>query len=146
MDDWDAQLVTDDKDEFLEIFWNSYDLVVFVEEAGETVRREPDMVFTATRGRHQVGAEAHGHSVYYSTHRLKQLDTTLRDQCPELYLFACSNEAARDLADDYGCAALKLAPSFLPGEFIHILPGVPPELYRVDFRTQKVERNFRIKI
>ena len=148
LDDWDAGYITDDRDEFLELFWGSFDLVVFVEEAGETAnKREHEMVFTATRGRHQVGEEAHGHSVYYSCHRLNQLDVTLRGQCPELYLFACGYGDARDLAEDYGNReALKLAPSFLPGEFLHILPGLPAELYSVDFQTQKVTRNFRIRL
>jgi hypothetical protein len=147
-DDWDEGLteeearrliVTDDQEEFLKIFWGSTDLVVFVEEAAETAGKSArDMVFTATRGRHQIGEQAHGHSVYYSCHRLNQLDVTMRDQCPELFLFACGLSDARDLADHYGRVELKAAPSLEPGEFYHVAPGRKVGKYRVDFETKAV--------
>ena len=140
-DDWGDALVVDDREEFLEVFWNSFDLVVFVEEAAEAAGKvNPEMVFTATRGRHQVGEEAHGHSVYFSCHRLNQLDVTMRDQCPELYLFASRTNDAKDLAEDYGHQELKQAPRLQPGEFFHVLPGEPLTKWRVDFKTQQVKK------
>ncbi len=141
MDQWDADYVTDDEDEFFEIFWGSYDIVAFIEEGGETANKKAkDMVYTATRGRHQVGDEGLGNSCYYSTHRLNQLDVTLRAQCPELFLFASRHDDAKDLRQEYGHDQLLNAPKLAPGEFYHVVPGEPCRKWKIDFRTLKITR------
>lgn len=141
MDQWDADYVTDDEEEFLEIFWGSFDLICFVEEGGETANKKAkDIVWTATRGRHQVGALGFGNKCFYSCHRLNLLDVTLRDQCPELFLFSMSKSDSRELADDYGAPDLVNAPSLLPGEFYHVAPGIPCQKYKIDFETQEIEK------
>ncbi len=140
-DDWDADFVTADREEFLEIFWGSFDVVAFVEEAGHSAGKgETEMILTATTGRHQVGAQGFGNSCYYSCHRLNQLDVTLRAQCPELYLFASRADDARDLYQEYGHKELLEAPSLPQGDFFHVAPGEPLTKHHVDFRTLKITR------
>ncbi len=143
LDQWDADYVTDDEEEFLDIFFGSFDLICFVEEGGETANKKTrDMVYTATRGRHQVGEEGFGNSTYYSCHRLNQLDVTLRAQCPELFLFASRYDDAKDLAQDYGHNRLLKAPRLKPGEFYHVVPGKPCLKYFIDFKTLKITQIF----
>jgi hypothetical protein len=143
LDDWNADYVTDDKDEFFKIFWGSFDLVAFIEEGGETAnKKETEMVYTATRGRHQVGAQGFGNCCYYSCHRLNQLDVTLRAQCPELFLFASRYDDARDLCQEYGERELLKAPTLPPGHFYHVSPGQPALIWKIDFKTLKIERHY----
>jgi hypothetical protein len=141
-DNWaGASVVVSNKEEFLNIFWNSFDIIAFIEEGGEVAnRREKEIAFTSTRGRHQIGDQGFGNSCYYSTHRLNQLDVTLRAQCPELYLFASRHDDARDLVQEYGQPRLIEAPALPPGVFFHVLPGEDLKKYKIDFATLKIER------
>lgn len=140
LDDWTADYVTDNREEFLEIFWGSFDLICFVDEGGETAnKKEKDIVWTATRGRHQVGAQGYGNATYYLCHRLNLLDVTLRAQCPELFLFASRYDDAKDLANEYGAKELIEAPSLQPGEFFHIAPGAGCNKYKINFETKAIQ-------
>jgi hypothetical protein len=115
-DAWDADFLTDDKDEFLKAFWESRSLIVFVDEGGETVGRyDETMKATATRGRH------YGHSCYYIVQASREINPTIREQCTQLFLFNCGRKTAETLAEDWNQPELANAPSLLKGEYYRCL-------------------------
>jgi hypothetical protein len=156
---WTGCTVVRDVDEFIELTKTKYDCALFVEEyaraldskykEGDTdaVRRakqnaiEQQMIVLATTTcSHQVGERGIGHVVHFSCHRLVQFDVTLRDQCPELYLFVCRADDADELAKDYGRrdSILRQGPELMPGEFFHVEPGEEPEKLEIDFATLEI--------
>lgn len=141
LDPWPAEYVTDVREEFISIFWGSYDLFCIVDEGQETAsQKEKAVMFTATRGRHRVGARRWGHATYFVSHQLRQLNKTLRGNCPELFLFACDLDDARDLSKYHGAPQLRNAPAMPPGYFYHVAPGQPCRKFFIDFRTLEVHR------
>ena len=131
-DAWPASAVTTDPKEYFRLFWETENGVFFVDEGGEVAnRKEREMVWTATRGRHQ------GHTIYFLAHRLKLLDVTLRGQCDELFIFGCAKSDAFELADEYGCEALEKAHLLGPLEFIHVSPTDRGSRWKIDFKLHK---------
>lgn len=111
--DWHAALVTDNPDEFLEAFWNSRNLAVFIDEAGESVGRYNEaMSKTATRGRHW------GHFCHYICQRPTMLGRNVRGQCSEVFAFTLDQKDADSLAEDFVQPELRKAPTLMQGEYI----------------------------
>jgi hypothetical protein len=162
---WEGCIVFRDVDEFIAYVETHYDCALFVEEyarALDSTAKEGDtdavlrakrraieqkfIILATTTCSHQVGERNMGHVVHFSCHRLVQFDVTLRDQCPELYLFVCRADDADELAKDYGKrdSALKNGPELLPGQFYHVEPGEDAELMEIDFATLDI-REVRAK-
>jgi len=151
---WEGARVTKEPKEFLAWFWAARDTPAFVEEYALVTKRvpgkdwlEPEFVLTATTGRNQIGPEARGNWTHYSCHRLTQLDVTLRDQCSELYLFACRDDDAYQLSLDYGRPVLRQAPALNKLEYLFVSPDTKEvTLWEVDpesLETRRIQRKLR---
>jgi len=142
MDDhWDSTLTVSEEDEFLKLYWGSYDIIAIVDESGVTATTgRPKMARIARQGRHQVGPQKWGNSNYFIAHRLTDLDPNIRAQCSELYLFACRYDDAKDFALEHGQPILKTASALPPGHFFHVAPGKPVTRWVVDFSNLKISR------
>jgi hypothetical protein len=108
-----AQVMTDDPEQFKEVFWNSRNLAVFIDEAGESVGRyDKSMSMTATRGRHW------GHICHYICQRGAMLSPSVRGQCSEVYAFQCTEKDAEALAEAFVQPKLREASGLAQGEYI----------------------------
>lgn len=93
---WQADFITDDQEEFLDVFWRSRSCAAFLDEGGESVGRyDLAMQKTATRGRHC------GHSCHYIAQKATQLAPIVRDQCSYLYLFRSGMQSCKLLAEEF---------------------------------------------
>jgi len=112
---WQADFVTDDRDEFLSTFWSSQQCMVFIDEAGDAIEGMHDtkMRETATKGRHW------GHLVHYISQRATMIPKTIRDQCTHLFLFTSSLADAKIHADEWNSEELKNASTLKQGEYYH---------------------------
>lgn len=112
---WNADFITDDPHEFLNVFWESRSCVVFIDEAGENVGNfDEEMKKTATRGRHW------GHSCFYIAQRGTLIARTVRDQCSVMYLFNSGREDCKVHAQEWNCDELMSANLLQKGEFYHV--------------------------
>lgn len=133
--DWNADFITDDPGEFLEVFFNSRRCMVFIDEAGENVGRfDKAMVKTATKGRHW------GHSVNYLTQRATLVSLTVRDQCRNLYLFASGYKDCKMLENEFNSPELLNAPSLKALEFYAASKHGDTAKYRLNFKTDSIDR------
>ena len=111
--DWPADFITDSPEEFRRIFWNSRNLAVFLDEAGETVGRyDKEQSMTATRGRHW------GHICHYIAQRASMIARNVRSQCSEVYAFTCETKDSETLSAEFVQPALLQCPELLQGEYI----------------------------
>ena len=109
-----ADFLTDNPEEFREIFWTNRNLTFFIDEAGESVGRyDKSMSMTATRGRHW------GHVGHYIAQRASMLAKNVRAQCSEVYAFASTDTDAKVMAEEYLQPALLEASRLEQGEYIH---------------------------
>ena len=132
------------RDDFDWFYWSETDYIaVFIDEAGETVRRfDQGMEKTATRGRHP------GHQNFYIVQGLTLMSLQARKQCTRVYLFNCESGDADALYDLFGkkhnpkdpYRAIFDAPSFESGEFLYFTATAPPVKYKVNFPLNKIER------
>lgn len=111
-----ASLVTDDPDEFLQVFWHSRNCVAIIDEAGDSVGRyNKPMIKTATRGRHW------GHIVMYLVQAPSLLDKNVRRQWGEVYAFQGDWTDAETLRREFVQPALADVPNLRQGEYIHAM-------------------------
>jgi len=111
---WECDFKTDDMDEFLHVFWNSRQCMVFIDEAGEAVGQFDKVMHpTATKGRHW------GHSVHYISQRGTMIAKTVRDQCSHMMLFATSLADSKIHANEWNREELKTANALKQGEYFH---------------------------
>lgn len=111
---WQADFLTTDKGRFLEIVQNpqTRSCALFVDESAELIGQYHDEMFwLATRGRH------YGHNTHFIAQRAKQLAKTVRDQCAYLFLFNCSFDDSKELANEFNRPELKDAHTLARGEY-----------------------------
>ena len=111
---WEADFLTTDKGRFLEIVQNpqTRSCALFVDESAELIGQYHDEMFwLATRGRH------YGHNTHFIAQRAKQLAKTVRDQCAYLFLFNCSFDDSKELANEFNRPELKDAHTLARGEY-----------------------------
>lgn len=103
--DWNADVITDDNEHFLNVVWDSQSCAVFIDEAADAVGRYDEaMRQTATRGRH------FGHNMHYVSQRGQDLAKTVRDQCSYLFLFTVSIDDRKVFAREFNKPELMEAP------------------------------------
>lgn len=111
---WTCDFITDDQEEFLDVFWRSRRCIAFLDEGGESVGRyDTAMQQTATRGRHW------GHSCHFIAQRATQLAPLVRDQCSRLFLFCSSIKDGKLLSEEFNKPELETCSQLLQGEHIH---------------------------
>lgn len=124
--------------EFLRYLKTHKNHFAFVEECGTTVSKyDTEFDWVTTTGRHL------GHSLYLSTHRYRQLSTTLRTQCTKAFLFSCENDDAADLAKRYHEPELLGLAELPPLFFFEVSRFGATKLYKLDpsKRTWKLVRS-----
>ena len=124
--DWECDFKTDNWDLFLEVYWKSESCMAFFDEAYKYCfhKNEP-AVETATMGRHR------GHINHYIAHRANLIDTTIRAQCSELFLFRSGAKDCKLLNEEWNDPLIQEAPDFPNGTFLHIRRGEPGNISRL---------------
>ena len=103
-DVWPCTYQTNDPTLFLQACRENTNCYIFIDEASENVgQHDTEMHWLATRGRH------FGHSVHFVSQRGAQLSKTVRDQTSFLFLFACSIDDSKILANEYNKPELREA-------------------------------------
>lgn len=120
---WGADYQSADVGEFLDVFWNSRKCAVFFDEAGDYIHQHADrrIIQTATRGRHL------GHNCYYIGQRGTMINTTVRGQCRNLFLFRVGIKDAKHWSEEFAQPELANATALGEYEFYSaskIKPGV----------------------
>lgn len=111
---WQADFISADEKEFLDVFWRSRSCMIFIDEAGEAVGRyNLSMQKTVTRGRHW------GHFVHVISQRGVQINMTVRDQCRHLFLFCSSRKDGEVYAAEFNKPELAECSALLQGEYFH---------------------------
>lgn len=94
--DWNADFLTDNKQDFLNVVKNNKNCELVIDECGQTIGRyAKEMMMLATSSRH------YGHRSTFITQRANQLDLNMRDQCSKLYIFSISKNDAKSLAEQF---------------------------------------------
>lgn len=112
-DDWPADLVVQDRYEFLRAAKSSKSCALFVDESAETIGRfGKEMVWTATQSRHW------GHKSYFISQRAMSVDKTVRDQCENLVSFRVSHNDGKLLAEEFAQPSLTVVSELDKYEYI----------------------------
>jgi len=130
---WQAEYVTDDQAEFLEIAQRYQRLFMFVDEGGEMIGRfnEP-MQWLATRSRHL------GHSGFFISQRPSQMAPIVRHQCGKAFLFPCGELDYATFAEEWREPYLKSPPKLQQWEFFEVSKFRQLRRGRVDRETGAV--------
>ncbi len=111
-----ADFVTDDGDQFLQVYWASQNCVAIIDEAGDSVGRyDKAMAKTATRGRHW------GHLNIYVVQAPSMLGKNIRRQWGEVYAFQGDWSDGEALRKEFVQPALDGISELRQGEYIHAM-------------------------
>lgn len=111
------------EDEFWRVVWNSENMVVVVEEAAATIRRDRDLVPVFTRLRH-----CH-HRLLVIGHSGMDLLPVMRQQLDCLFLFRQPESAAKVWAETFTEKGLLQATELRQFEFIRCQLYQPPQKF-----------------
>ena len=107
---WGADYVTNNPQEFLKVYWESKCCAAFFDESADYCgRHDKDFILTATKGRHW------GHINHYLAQRGTLISNTVRDQCGRIFLFASSLNDCKTHADEWNCPEFLKVPSLPKG-------------------------------
>ncbi|AUR85723.1 P-loop containing nucleoside triphosphate hydrolase [Vibrio phage 1.080.O._10N.286.48.A4] len=110
--DLNNAFITDNENEFLNVYWNSKNCAVFFDEAGDyATNHNKPMIRTATKGRHW------GHSNFYIAQRGNLLARTIRDQCANLFMFTSSKDDAKIYSTEFNDIELLNVPDLPQGTY-----------------------------
>jgi hypothetical protein len=113
-DDWEADFITDNPDEFLDVVFASQRCMVIVDESGDMIGRYGgELNKLATRARHNA------HNVYFIMQRAKQIDPTIRANCENIICFSQSLDDTKDLAREFVDERINDAHTLNKGEYIY---------------------------
>lgn len=111
--EWQANLITDEPDEFVDIVFENLNCAIFVDESADMIGRwAGTMQKLATQSRNL------GHNVHFICQRPKQLDINMRTQCESIFVFKLSYHDAKELAIEFVANELSNSAGLLKGEFI----------------------------
>lgn len=126
--DWQADFITDDKNEFLKVAKASKNCILIVDEsAGVVGRYDVEMEWLGTKARHW------GHSTFFIAQRTQQINPTVRNQCSNLYLFQVSGNDSDILAEEFNQDILKEAKSLPKLSFIKTGRFQEPKKFSLSF-------------
>ena len=116
MDDpsWHADRQFRDMDSFLDCAYKATGCVLFVDEVGQTMGRNPPprVEWLATRARHW------GHKVFFIGQDPTQVKPIIREQCAELFLFRATQKRSEIWAEAFEDVELMNATSLQQYQFI----------------------------
>jgi hypothetical protein len=120
-DNWDADYITDDKEDFLNMVFSHTDCLVVVDEGGEFADKHDKTMYTlATRGRHN------GHLCFFIAQRANMVHVNIRTQCSNLFIFRSSINDCRMLANDFAVLNLDDAAKLPAGKCLAVMDGREP--------------------
>lgn len=120
--EWEADLITDDKEKFYAYVFSHTGCNLVIDEAGskKMVGSHGDqMNDIATRGRH------HGHRVWIITQRATMVDISTRTQCNNVFAFRTGKYDAGNLSENFADDLFLQCPGLEDGEAIIKLKGYP---------------------
>ena len=110
---WNADFLTDNPAEYLEVVKVNQSCALFIDESGEMIGRyAKEMAWLATNSRKW------GHKAHFITQRATQLDPTIRNQCTTIFLFKQSLNDTKDLANEFCSEELEMAHTLAAGEYL----------------------------
>jgi len=110
---WEADFLTDNPEEYLDVVKVNKSCALFIDESGEMIGRyAKEMAWLATNSRKW------GHKAHFITQRASQLDPTVRNQCTTIFLFKQSLSDTKDLANEFCSEDLELAHTLNQGEYL----------------------------
>lgn len=112
-ENWQANYITDNPDEFLQVVFENVNCAVFVDESAETIGR-----YAGTMQKLATSSRNLGHNVHFICQRPKQLDINMRTQCENIFVFKLSLYDTKELAREYVSNDLLYAPQLLKGEYL----------------------------
>lgn len=101
-----------DADILQKVCKSNRDLDVFVDEAGETLLRDSEYQFLATRSRQ------YGHRLFFIAQRAQQVLPIIRNNCEAVYCFRQSKPDAEILAREYADPVFLSACTLKKGEYL----------------------------
>lgn len=125
--DWPCHFKTDNIEEFLEVFAETEEAALFVDEAWEVfgVGQKQNHII-ATRGRHQM-CRLH----MMSQRSYSAIAPIVRDQCSDLFAFNLALKDAEELAKDWNDKSIQRIADFVPGQYLHKRRMKPANEYRL---------------
>ncbi len=130
---WQADFITDDPGEFLKVAKQNTQCALFVDEGSKSIGRYArEMEWVTTMSRH------YGHEAHLITQMPQQLDTTVRSQISEVYLFCLSDNGAKIISNDFAKRELLDAPSLPQGAFFFARRFRPVVRAHLDFAQHKI--------
>ncbi len=111
--EWNADFITADPEEFLEVCKVNQSCALFIDESGQTIGRYAgSMQWVATNSRKW------GHKAHFISQRATQIDVLMRTQCSNLFLFKQSVNDSKILAQEFVCPQLMEACNLKKGEYL----------------------------
>lgn len=120
---WASDFFTTDASELVAYLKkkDNHSCVVFIDEGGLTLDKfDPSLTWLGTTSRHW------GHSVFFITHRMENLNLTMRSQASSLFLFNSNMEDSRELASNFNKPELKAAVDLPKGHFLYLKDRFSP--------------------
>lgn len=112
-DNWHADYITDNPEEFLTIISQLRNCAIFIDEAGDMIGRWGGVMNqTATKSRH------YGHNAHFIVQRAKMLDISVRTMCVNIFCFKSSLYDTKELANEFVADNLTLAHTLKKGQFL----------------------------
>lgn len=110
--DWPCTWQTTNRADFIAAAKQSRRCALFIDEAGQTISRDPDAEWLFTTARHW------GHVTHVMSQGGTQLTPTMRGQCSRLFLFGCTPRVSEMWAEEFNEPGLLAAPSLPRFEFL----------------------------
>lgn len=130
---WNVDFLTDDSGEFLEYAKANRGHLLIVDESATSMNKnDKENAWLATTARH------YGHRSLFITHRVTQIDPTIRGNCDKLYVFATGPKDAEIAAEEFNEPILRKLPNIPKGSFVVVSRFGKPQIMRVDFASEKI--------
>jgi energy-coupling factor transporter ATP-binding protein EcfA2 len=100
---WGASFVTNDKEKFIKMVWASKKCLIIVDEAPSWGKNSKELQDLACMSRHR------GHKVIFMGQKCATLNSSVRENCTELYVLRSSKKSCILLADDFACDEIQKA-------------------------------------
>lgn len=111
---WNADFITDNPAQFLEVVFKNTGCALFIDESGETIGRfAGEMKKVATR------SAQFGHDACFISQRAQDVDRTVRDQCTNIFLFRSALDDGILLAKSFVADGFKKCHELLKGEYLY---------------------------
>ena len=127
---WDADYVTADPHEFLDVVFASERCAFAVDEAGEMIGR-----FGGEMNKLASRSAQNGHRGFFICQRAKMIDPTIRSQCENIITFQQSKNDIKDLSEEFVSPELLAAPNLGKLEYICKMGFDPAFTSKLTFDT-----------